>query len=60
MHTNGEELKKLVVERLNQLGSLECTKKVLVELESKLCAELKRTGADPDFIAIFNQHFVEP
>ena len=60
MKTHDEELKKLVIEKLNELGSLEHTKQTLTELSKKLCVELLRIGVDKEVIKLFKRDTTEP
>lgn len=50
MHTHDVALKKLVIEKLDQLGSLDYTRRYLNELKAKIAIELMRLGLDPEFL----------
>jgi len=47
MHTDNVELKKMVIDKLEELGSFEYTKKYLDELEAELLAELAKLDDNP-------------
>ena len=47
MHTENVELKQMVINKLEELGSFEYTKNYLDELESELLAELAKLPVNP-------------
>lgn len=47
MHTQNEELKRMVINKLEELGSFEYTKNYLNELETELMAELAKFDDNP-------------
>ena len=47
MHTENVELKKMVIDKLEELGSFEYTKKYMDELEVELLAELAKLDDNP-------------
>ena len=42
MHTHNDDLKRIVINKLEELGSFEYTKKYLDELEAELLVELAK------------------
>lgn len=60
MRTQDVELKKLVIEKLNKLGSLEFTRKALNELKTKIVCELLRLDVAPELLKVFKQNTAEP
>lgn len=47
MHTHNDELKRMVIKKLEELGSFEYTKNYLDELEAELMVELTKFGDNP-------------